>query len=241
MKRSYKPAVLITGAAKRIGQVMALHLAATGYDIALHYHHSETDAARLADTIRRQGHQCELFRCNLADQSQVKQLISRVLRKFPTLEVLINNASIFEKSNLKTGDIETFNRHFDINFKAPYILISEYTRRCHNGHIINILDTNIAKNKITHTAYLLSKKSLHDLTLLAAVELAPHIRVNAIAPGLILPPAKAPKEYLDRLAKFVPLKRKGDPTAVTQALQFLLEHDYLNGQILYVDGGEHLT
>ena len=125
--------------------------------------------------------------------------------------------------------------------KAPFILSSEFYRICKKGQIINFLDTNIVKNKTSHVAYLLTKKNLADLTKLAAIEFAPDIRVNGIAPGLILPPKKETTEYLDRMAKNIPLKRRGGESYITRSIKFLLENDFLTGQFLFNDGGEHLV
>ena len=232
--------VLITGGSKRIGRTIALHLAHYGYSIALHYHHSQKDAEALARIIQTLQVRCDIFEADLENAKNVSSLIQQVRKKFPDLQSLINNASIFEKSTLRTGDIKDFDQEFAINLRAPFILCSQFASLIKEGSIINILDTNVTKDKTGHFSYLLAKKSLADLTRLAALELAPEIRVNAIAPGLILPPESQGKEYLDRLAKNIPLKRKGEPTDIAKAVQFLLENTYITGQTIFVDGGEHL-
>src|SRR3989338_8191361 len=181
-----RDAVLITGAAKRIGKSIALLLAVLGFDVAVYYNRSKKEALQTAGEIESYGVRCELFSCDLSSEKNVRPLVSAVLKKFPNLSLLINSASIFEKSSLT--DSRAFDRHFRVNFKTPYILSSEFAKICKQGQIINILDTHITQNKSAFAAYLLSKKSLADFTKLAAVEFAPHIRVNAIAPGLILPP-----------------------------------------------------
>lgn len=235
-----KGAVLVTGGAKRIGKAICLALSAYGYAIALHYNHSRSDAQKQAEQIREEGGVCELFQHDLMDERQVQSLIPAVSKKFPQLNLLINNASLFKKSNLKSESAAALDRHLAIHLKAPYLLTREFAKRCQQGQVINILDTNIVRNKSAYGAYLISKKSLRDLTQLAAVELAPHIRVNGIAPGLILPPVREKNDYLDRLARRIPLKKRGKVSHITQAIQFLLENDYVTGQILFVDGGEHL-
>ena len=239
--KAKNPAVLITGGSQRIGRAIALQLAACGYDIALHYNRSFKPAAATAREIQPYGVNCATFACDLNKAAEVKELIPRILKKFPSLSVLINNASIFERSTLKNGTLNDLERHWAINFRAPYILTQEFARQSRTGNIINILDTNVQQNKVTHTPYLLSKKALQDLTELAAIELAPQIRVNAIAPGLILPPKDKKNDYLQRLAKAIPLKRQGNPRNISQTVQFILENDYLTGQTIFVDGGEHLT
>lgn len=239
-KKSALGTALVTGAAKRIGKAVALHLASLGYDIALHYSSSQSEAKRTAEQIRQEGRDCELFCCDLADTYAVQHLIADACKAFPNLNLLINCASIFEKSTLKEDDVQALDRHYEINLRAPYILMGEFARRCKRGQIINFLDTHITQNKLTHVAYLLSKKALADLTQMAALELAPDIRVNGIAPGLILPPHGQKDRYLDRLAKSVPLKRKGSVKDITAAVQFLIENDFLTGQTIFADGGEHL-
>ena len=231
---------LITGGAQRIGKSIALHLASRGFKIALHCNRSHAEAQKVAREIRRRKGICKIFSADLADTGEVQNLIPRVLQEFPRLDVLINNASIFERSNLKTGSVELLDRHWAINLRAPYVLIAEFFRRCKRGQVINLLDTHVVQNRVSHVAYLLSKKSLSDLTKLAAVELAPQIRVNGIAPELILPPIGKNNNYMERLAKSIPLGIKGDPDKITQAVDFLIENIYITGQIIFVDGGEHL-
>ena len=240
VNRPTKKAALITGGAQRIGQGITFKLSSLGYKIALHYNRSKNEAQRTAAEIKHRGGTCQLFQCDLEDGNATQQLIERVQKSFPNLNLLINNASIFEPSGLTKESIQHLNRHFAINFFAPYILTCSFAALCKKGHIINILDTNIVKNKTAHTTYLLSKKSLYELTKLAAVSLAPHIRVNAIAPGLIFPPEGKGGWYLQQRAKSIPLKRKGSLPAITQAVQFLIENDYLTGQTIFVAGGEHL-
>ena len=235
-----KETALITGGAHRIGKAIALALADLGYHIALHYHQSKEDALKTATEIRRKGSRCDLFCADLANEHDAKELIPAILAKIPPLTLLINSASLFEPSELASLDIDNWDRHFAIHLKAPYILTSIFAGRCKKGQIINILDTHVTKNKTAHFAYLLSKKSLYELTKLSAVALAPQIRVNAIAPGLILPPTGQSNAYLDRLAKHVPLKRKGELSQIIQSVKFLIENDYLTGQVIFNDGGEHL-
>ena len=236
-----RPAALVTGASQRIGKSIALALAAKGYDIALHYNHSKAKALQTAKEIQKHKVQCELFQANLSDATHVTQLIPQVTKTFPKLTVLVNNASIFEKDQLHTGNINDLDKHMTTNFQAPYQLSIDFAKKCKKGHIINILDTHIVQNTTHHLTYLLSKKALAELTQIAAIELAPHIRVNGIAPGLILPPPGEKRAYLDRLAKRIPLKKKGNVNDVTKTVAFLMENPYITGQIIFVDGGEHLV
>lgn len=231
---------LVTGGAVRIGQAISLKLAELGFDIALHYHQSKEEALKTAQYIRKKGRVCELFFCDLANEHETSLLIQKTRKKFKNLSLLVNNASVFNPSIFKKISLKQLNEEFAINFKAPFILMRDFANQCPKGEIINLLDTNIAKNTTEHFTYLLTKKALHELTKLAAMELAPSIRVNAIAPGAILAPANNDKTYLKRVTKNIPLKRMGDVTQITKTIEFLLKNDYLTGEVVFVDGGEHL-
>ena len=237
---SERKAALITGGAQRIGQGIALMLADLGYDIALHYSHSRSQAQSTALALEKKNVRCTLFQCDLADEDSTGKLVKSAAGQFPHLNLLVNNASIFEKSKFRSQDLPLLNRHFAVNLRAPFLLSCDFFALCKRGQIINILDTNIVKNKTSHVAYLLTKKSLADMTKLAAVEFAPQVRVNGIAPGLILPPAEENPEYLDRMAKNIPLRRKGSIAYIAQSVRFLIENDFLTGQFIFNDGGEHL-
>ena len=231
---------LITGGAKRIGKEIALLLSILGYNIALHYNNSKKDAEETARQIYSNNAACEIFKANLESEKDVSGLIKKVKRVFPHVSILVNSASVFEKSSLLETDAQFFNKHFNINLKAPFLLSCEFVRTFKKGNIINILDTNVVKNKTAFSAYLLSKKSLSEFTALSAVEFAPNIRVNAIAPGFILPPKSKGNSYLQKRALNIPLKRRGFPSHIALTVQFLLENDYVTGQTIFVDGGEHL-
>lgn len=239
-KKTLCGTALVTGGAVRIGRAICERLAQSGYKVAIHYRDSRAAAESLKKKISKSGGTAEIFRCDLGKPAQAEKLIARVVKVFPDLSVLINNASVFEPSALKTFRLESFDRHMDTNLKAPMILTRDFARICKKGHIINILDTHITINRTAHTTYLLSKKSLADLTKISALELSPNIRVNAVAPGLILAPIRKQQGYLERMAKNVPARRTGNPENITQSITFLLENTYVNGQIIYNDGGEHL-
>ena len=236
-----REAALITGSAVRIGKEIALALADLGFDIALHYHRSKTEAIRTKEQIRNSGVDCEIFSCDLADEKDVLKLIPRVKQKFPSLALLVNNASIFSKSRFGKSSLKTFISHFEANFKAPYILSCQFADVCKKGHILNMLDANITQTKTAYADYLLFKKALANFTEMAAVQFAPGIRVNGIGPGPILSPPGERGNRLQRVARTLPLKRAGNPNQIVQAVQFLTEHSYVTGQIIFVDGGQHLT
>ncbi len=235
-----KGTALITGGAKRIGRAITQSLAEAGYSIALHYNSSEEAARETQSLIENLNVKCTLFQANFADRSDVRNLISNVFDEFPDCNLLVNNASIFERGSLVETEEEQFDRHFDVNLRTPFFLSRDFARHCKQGHIVNIIDTKAARNVIQYFVYTLTKKALLEFTRMAAKELAPAIRVNGIAPGLILPPRGKGEDYLKELSSGVPLKRTGNPDFVVHALRFLLENEYVTGQCLFVDGGEHL-
>ena len=185
---------------------------------------------------------CELFSCDLFDPQATAKLIGQVHKKFPDLNLLINSASIFDQCSFKETSLELLDKNFSLHVKAPLILSREFAKICQSGQIINMLDTQITKNKTRYFPYLLTKKTLAELTKMLAVELGPAIRVNAIAPGYILPPVgQDDKEYLKTLKEKLPLKKQGDPEQIALCVEFLLTNPYVTGQILFNDGGEHLV
>lgn len=235
-------AVLVTGCAQRIGRVIALRLARRGFDVAIHCHSSVKEAKTLSTEIQTLGVHAEIFKCDLGNEKQVSVLIKKVKKVFPYLSLLINSASVFEKSTLRLSKNLDWDKQFAINLKAPYILSRDFAKHCSKGQIINILDTNIVRNHTDFFIYLLTKKSLAELTTQSALELAPEIRVNGIAPGLILPPVydKKNQSFMKRMSKNIPMKTKGDPEQIAQCIEFLLDSPFITGQILFNDGGEAL-
>ena len=233
-------AVLITGAAKRIGAEIAIELARSGYDIALHYNLSEKDALQTQSSIRETGVECRLFKGDLKDKIYLSELVKAAYSSFPNLYALINNASLFKRASISNTKFELFEELIDVNLKAPYFLIKEFASVCESGNIINILDTKITKDQNVYAAYILTRKALADLTKIAAVEFAPKIRVNGICPGLILPAVDESEGYIERLKSKILLQRKGTPKNISSTVKFILENDFITGEIIKVDGGENL-
>ncbi|HLN73231.1 MAG TPA: SDR family NAD(P)-dependent oxidoreductase [Prolixibacteraceae bacterium] len=233
---------LITGAAKRIGRALSLHLAAQGWNIAIHYNSSQQEALTLQKELKSlyANQQFEIFKADLYLADQVEKLIPQVLQLMPGIDLLINNASVFNKCTLAQTDTELFNQNMNINFRAPFILTREFINRCGKGLIINFVDTKITNNKSNYAAYTLSKKALWEMTKMTALEVGPNIRINAIAPGLTLAPEEKPEEYLWKMAENIALKRPGGLQPVLKSLDYILENDYLTGQLLFCDGGENL-
>jgi len=240
MSSKIKGTALVTGGAKRIGREVALHLAQQGYHIALHYHHSKAQAMATAAAIYKIGMRCELFCCDLTDEAEVRKLVPQAFEAFPNLNVLVNSASIFMPNQLGAEDLTLFKTHWDTNFKAPYILTCEFARVIKKGQVINFIDANVVKNKTFYADYLLTKKALLEFTKMAAVQWGPRIRVNGVSPGMILAPVNnQPDDRLKR-SRQIPLQKIGSLRNILQTIQFLLENDYLTGQIIANDGGENL-
>jgi NAD(P)-dependent dehydrogenase (short-subunit alcohol dehydrogenase family) len=228
---------LVTGGAKRIGFHISLHLAKLDYDIALHYNTSYIEAQNAKKIIEENGKRCELFKLDFNEDSNFN-LIENVLEKFGRLDILINNSSLFLKENLLDSTDESFDKTININLRMPYILTRDFGLYCkkneRGGLIINMLDSMIKKNKNNYFIYNLSKKSLRDLTILSAKELAPFIRVNGIALGFIL---EQEDENFKQCIERIPLKRLGNIDDITTSINFILENSYLTGEVFFVDGG----
>jgi pteridine reductase len=233
---------LITGAAQRIGKAMAEHLAAKGWSLAIHCNRSEKDAVALSNTLLQQFPEQKfiVFKADLANNQEVENILSQVTEKMGTPELLINNASLFESGTIAKTSSDFLEYILRINLKTPFLLSRDFANHCRKGMIINLVDTRITDNQPDFAVYTLSKKMLWELTKMAAVEFGPEIRVNAIAPGLTLPPEGKDGDYLMKLAGKIPMKRPGGIQPVLQALDYILTNNYLTGQLLYCDGGENL-
>ena len=233
---------LITGAAKRLGKELAEHLAAKGFNIALHYNSSKKEAldlqAKLIGLYPTQ--RFKIFRCNLNSEKELELLMDKVMNHFDSLYLLVNNASVFDPGIIRETSMQLFNSQIDVNLKAPFILSRDFALNNKNGLIINFLDTRITGYSNSHAAYSISKVGLTHLTKMMALECGPNIRVNGIAPGATLPPEGKGQKYLENLAKQTPMKVPGGVKPILQSLDYILENENLTGQILFCDGGEQL-
>ena len=237
-----KTYALITGGSDRIGKAVAIHLAKQGYHLVLHYNSAKEKAENLQMHIESTYKvKVELLQNNFLKENDFDHIFEDFKKKNITIEVLVNCASDFIPSSFNERGSELFDKEMTINLKIPYLLTKAFARVFGKGNIINFVDTKVAKNKTVHLDYILSKKLLKDFTKISAVELAPNIRVNAIAPGLILPPEGKDESYLLNLAKDIPLKTIGNLDEILKAFQFILDSYFFTGQILYIDGGEHLV
>jgi pteridine reductase len=234
-----RKAVLITGGARRIGAAISLYFAEQGYDVALHYHRSK-DASKIKKKIEVMGRKCELFPHDLHKISGIPALMNKVKKTMPHCVALINNASIFERAELMQTDEALLDRQFMVNLKAPFFMTQAFAKHFEKGAVINILDTNIVQTHGSHFAYLLSKKTLADFTVMAARALGPKIRVNGVCPGAILPASAKDKEYTEKLKSVIPLKNHPSPMEVAAAAAWLIEQKHITGQLIFVDGGQHV-
>jgi pteridine reductase len=234
-------AALVTGGAKRIGKAIALGLAQKGFDIALHYHRSENEAHETAEEINRLGVECRLFRADLSDPQAAENLVPEVFESFPGCSILIHNASLFERASFDQTDADLFNRLTAVNLRAPFLLSRGFARSCKQGHIIHLLDSETSVQSHPYFVYTWTKRSLRLLNEMLAKELSPNIRVNAVSPGLILPSGRFTESDFERMAQRVPLRKRGDPRDVVNAVLFLIENSNITGVCLDVDGGAHLV
>jgi len=228
---------LITGGAGRLGREIALSLADMGFDILLHFQSSKKDADELRIIIENRGSRCWIIKCDFSDIDQLKKMAGEVFNIHPECNLLINNASLFERASMMETDLALLDVHFNVNFRAPFLLSIEFAKRCKQGQIINILDTAIKRPLTKYFAYTISKKALYEFTKIAAVELGPDIRVNGICPGLII---ESDGEDFEKLSRRVPLKRSGTIGNVISAIRFLIENDFITGESIFIDGGGHL-
>lgn len=243
---------LITGGARRLGRAMALYLAGRGYDIAIHYDRSEDQALATADEICAKGVQAQVFQADLLDVAATEALIPRVAQAMGALRVLINNASIFEYDNIASATMESWDRHIGSNLRAPFQLTQAFAAQVPppapdaggepvaNGLIVNMVDQRVLKPTPEFMTYSLAKAGLWAMTRTTAQALAPRIRVNAIGPGPTLQGAHQSESHFKAQRAATVLKRGADPGDITAALGYFLDAKAVTGQLICVDGGQHL-
>jgi pteridine reductase len=232
---------LITGAGQRLGRAIALALAGEGVNIVVHYHRSAEEAQQLGGQLREMGVQAWELPGDLGQAPEAAALVARALERVGPIDLLVNNASIYPVDTLETMTVESLVTNVEVNAWAPMVLCRAFAQTIGRGTIINLLDARLHSYDWTHVSYLLSKQMLASFTRMAAIAFAPAITVNAVAPGLILPPPGKDRRFLERMNDTVPLKRHGEPEDIAEAVIFLARSTYLTGQILYVDGGRHLV
>jgi NAD(P)-dependent dehydrogenase (short-subunit alcohol dehydrogenase family) len=233
---------LITGSAVRIGHEIATHLAGLGWDLALHYSTSSNAIFKFISELRSTypEQQFFAFKADFTKIDQTQDVIREVFEQFSKLDLLVNNASVFEPSSLRETSADLVIRQMMVNWISPLVLIRDYADYSNNGLIINIVDTRITNNRSDYLAYSLSKKSLWELTKMAALELGPHFRVNAIAPGAVLPPVGKDRSYLDEVALTTPMKKPSGIDPILKSIEYIIENQDLTGQLIFCNGGSHL-
>jgi NAD(P)-dependent dehydrogenase (short-subunit alcohol dehydrogenase family) len=232
--------VLITGAAVRIGRETALAFAREGADVVIHYNSSERHAIELRDILVSTGRKAWVVQADFRKPDQIESLIPKVIAGAGHIDILVNNASWFPQMGMEELTLENLLTNLTIDAWAPFALSRSFAQKTGKGSIVNLIDQRITSFDWKHTGYLVSKNALMTFTRMCAVAFAPAIRVNAVAPGLILPPPGESMSMLENLAGTVPLKRHGDPSDVAEAVLFLASSSFITGEIIFVDGGRHL-
>lgn len=232
---------LVTGSAKRLGRAIALHLAEQGADIVIHYHHSGADAKEVVSEIRKLGRRAVGVSADLVKKTDIERLFKDAEREFGRLDILVNNASNFLHTRFETTTEETWNASLDVNLRAPFFCAQAAAPllKQNRGIIINISDVGGILAWTGYIPHCISKSGIIMLTRALAKELAPEVRVNAIAPGTISMPGD-PAELETDYVKRAPLQRTGTTADVTAAVSFLIHSPFITGQILVLDGGRTL-
>lgn len=236
--------VLVTGGAKRIGRAICLALADAGYDVAVHYRDSAEDAEALAEAMAASGRRAAALGADLGEEAETTALIGRAAEILGPVTALVNNASLFERDEALTTTRESWDAHMAVNLRAPFVLIQAMARALPagvRGAVVNIIDQRVWNPTPHFTSYTLSKAGLWTLTQTLALALAPAIRVNAVGPGPVLPSARQTEADFRRQAESQPLGLGGDPGQIAEAVRFLLAADAVTGQMIAVDGGQHLN
>ena len=240
-----QPVALVTGAARRVGAVIARTLHAAGYDVALHYRQSRGELDALADALEaRRAHSTLVLQADLADSAQLPGLVDAVVTRFGRLDALVNNASIFHATPLGEITAAQCDELFAVNARAPLLLAqaaAPHLKVAH-GAIVNITDIYAERPLPQHAAYGMSKAALRMATAALAQALAPEVRVNAVAPGAILWPENKSDVDRDAVLARIPLQRTGTPEEIANTVLWLIrDAGYVTGQTIRVDGGRILT
>jgi NAD(P)-dependent dehydrogenase (short-subunit alcohol dehydrogenase family) len=236
-------AALITGAAHRVGRAIALALAADGWAVAVHYRASRDRAASLVDEIVGGGGSAMALDADLADEAAVAALVPRAVAALGPLGCLVNNASVFENDTAATADRASWDAHIEVNLRAPFVLMQGFAAQLPesaSGAVVNLLDQRVWSLTPYFVSYTVSKAALWTLTQTMALALAPRIRVNGIGPGPALPSSRQSAAQFERQCASLPLRRGTTPDEVAAAVRFILAAPALTGQMLALDGGQHL-
>jgi len=233
-------AALITGAGVRVGRAIALGLADAGFRVVVHYGRSQDEAERVVREIRDSGGEAVAVQADLRDLGEVERLAKEADAAFGGVDVLVNNAATFAGEGIGEVSPEIWSSALDTNLRAPFFLtqhLAEGMRARGGGVVINIADLSGVQAWSGHAAHGIAKAGLVHFTRIAARQLGPEVRVNAIAPGTVLPPEGTSEDEIDRLARGSALQRIGNPADVVEAVLYLVRADFVTGQLLAVDGG----
>lgn len=239
----YPPGALVTGAARRIGRAIALDLGALGWHVAVHHNRSQADAAEVVDRIREAGGEAVALRADLNDEAAVADLVPTAVEAVGPLGLLVNNASVFEPDNATHTPRDVWDRHMEPHLRAPFLLMSQVAKQRPEGAggvIVNLLDSRVWNPAPGFTSYTVSKVGLWAMTRQLAQELAPWIRVNAIGPGPALPGPRQSQADFEQQCASMPLGIGTSPAEICAALKFILAARAMTGQMIALDGGQHL-
>jgi NAD(P)-dependent dehydrogenase (short-subunit alcohol dehydrogenase family) len=233
---------LVTGGARRLGRAMALHLAAAGWDIALHHLTSESEAQETAELIRGLGRTCRIYRADLRQEGDCHDLVDATFADFAAPALLVNSGSVFAHDRVATMETATWDEHMRINTLAPTLLARRFaSKQPPGGSIVNILDQKISQITPDFFSYTVSKVALAAITRMLAMEYQPGIRVNAIAPGLTLRSGGQSQEAFERAHRQTPLRTGPTIEDINRALSLLVDTPSITGQIITIDGGRHMV
>lgn len=233
---------LVTGGGIRVGRALVEALADRGAVVAVHYNSSRDGAELAVDAVRARGGSASAFAADLTSADSPMLLIEAVVKQFGGLDILVNSAAMMVKTPFGTVEPGAWDTMFALNLRAPFFLsqaAAPHLRRAH-GVIVNIADHMALEHWPAYLPHSLTKAGIIHMTRTLARELAPEVRVNAIAPGVVLMPESSDAREAERLEASTPLKRLGSPSDVAQAMLYLLEADYVTGEMIIVDGGRHI-
>jgi NAD(P)-dependent dehydrogenase (short-subunit alcohol dehydrogenase family) len=238
------PVALVTGAAKRVGRTLALALAADGWAVAVHYRASAAEAAGLVAEIVAGGGRAMALRADLAVEAEVLGLVPAAVAALGPLGLLVNNASHFARDTVLSATRASWDAHVEPNLRAPLVLSQAFARQrpaAAKGLIVNLLDQRVLKPGPTFISYGVAKAGLWALTQALALALAPQVRVNGIGPGYMLPDAGQSEADFRKWVERQPLRNGGTPEEAAAALRFIIAAPSMTGQIIALDGGQHLA
>ena len=244
---------LVTGAAKRLGRAMALALAEDGFDVAVHYAGSEDAANELVDEITAMGRRAVALQADLTDEDAAQALLPRAAQALGPISLLVNNASIFEYDSLKSATRDSWDRHMESNLRAPFVLTQALFAQAPDPStdsmdepraealVVNMIDQRVRKLTPHFMSYTIAKMGLWAFTQTASMAMAPKVRVNAIGPGPTLQGANQPEEHFRKQRETTVLERGSNPEDIVAALRYFLNAPAVTGQLLCIDGGQHLA